>query len=373
MASRSDTPLTSGRRSARHGVALVLVLLLVAVATVLGLAALATSTVRQTGSENLSRASQATYAGESGLAHGLWMLRSAPEDVPDTEDEALGWFQQGASDDRYKFYAVGAGGGTYTIHALGQCGELTRRVNMTVVFDSAWYDGLQRLNPESYWRLNERWGGVARDSAGSNHGRYRGVSRQRDSAVAHDGDYSAEFDGTNDYVNLREIELDDEALTLLAWFKADDWDRDDAEVLCKASGTARRRYHWALGTEGRGGEIRLRFTLRAGGVTRELVAASGDCPADEWVFAAAVYDGERMRLYKDGVQVGSRRHRGEIDEGEDVDAWIGGNPAGARTRPWDGCIDEVAIIREALTADQISALWLARVADVEVLSYGDDE
>ncbi|MFW6133268.1 MAG: LamG domain-containing protein, partial [Planctomycetota bacterium] len=207
---------------------------------------------------------------------------------------------------------------------------------------------------------------------------------------AHAGDGAIELDGWDDYVDLGEIEVAGDEVTFFGWFKADDWDCTDAPLIAKATGTAKNDHAWMLGTDQESGDVRLRFQLRADGVTRELVADGGNCEAGEWVFAAAVYDGERMRLYKDGVEVGSRRHSGTIGdaggqweedgEGEEdgadalseASAWIGGNPSGARQRPWDGCIDEVAICDRALTPQEIRALWRARLAEAEIIAYGDE-
>lgn len=360
------------RAAGRRGLAMVMVLLVVAVAVVLGMAAVMTSTVRQSGTHNQALASRADYLAESGLQHGLWLLRREPESVPDREADALGPYYADDSDDGYRFYAVPTGeAGRYTIHGIGTCGGIERRASMTVQFTSEFDDDVRSLGPGTYWRLSDN-DGTADDAVGSEHGTYHGVSRNRPSGVPHSNDGAAEFDGHNDYIDLGGLDIEGDEVTFLAWFKADDWDRDDARIVSKATGTARRDHYWMLSTKQRSGETRLRFRLDADGGTKELIAHTGDCKAGEWVFAAAVYDGERMRLYQNGVEVGSRRQSGDIETDDDVDAWIGGNPDGARSRPWDGCIDEVAIFERALSPSQIRNLWDARLPEVEILSYGDD-
>ena len=107
-----------------------------------------------------------------------------------------------------------------------------------------------------------------------------------------------------------------------------------------------------------GGSIRLRFRLKTAGGTKTLIASSGNVFEGEWVHAAAVYDGSQMRLYKDGVLVGTTTKSGSITQNDSVPVWIGGNPEVATSMPWDGVIDDVRIYSEALTAAEIRALPL---------------
>ncbi|MCG8587426.1 MAG: LamG domain-containing protein, partial [Pirellulales bacterium] len=60
-----------------------------------------------------------------------------------------------------------------------------------------------------------------------------------------------------------------------------------------------------------------------------LYGTGGSFPTGEWVFAAAVYDGSRMRLYQNGVKVGSMSKSGTIDTNDYVSAFIGDNAPGS--------------------------------------------
>ena len=82
-----------------------------------------------------------------------------------------------------------------------------------------------------------------------------------------------------------------------------------------------------------------------------------------WTHAAAVYDGTAMRLYKDGVEVGSTAKSGAISTNNSVPVWIGDNPI-AGSQSFDGLLDEVRIYERALTLQDIQALINGTPPDV---------
>lgn len=63
-----------------------------------------------------------------------------------------------------------------------------------------------------------------------------------------------------------------------------------------------------------------------------------------------------MRLYKDGVEVGSLSKIGSIDTDNSVPTWIGGNPNNASSRPWKGLITDVRIYQQALTEIDVNTV-----------------
>ncbi|MEE9413318.1 MAG: LamG domain-containing protein, partial [Methylococcales bacterium] len=91
-------------------------------------------------------------------------------------------------------------------------------------------------------------------------------------------------------------------------------------------------------------------------VTSTLIADSGDLLAGEWIHVAAVYDGDTMRLYKDGVEVGSITKQGSITADSNSSVWIGDNPQSAGSRPWKGHIDDVRIYNYSLSDVEIRQL-----------------
>jgi len=163
-----------------------------------------------------------------------------------------------------------------------------------------------------------------------------------------------EFDGKDDYVDLGTMGVSGDELTIMAWFKVDDWEISDGRIISKANGILTPDHWWMLSTIASGSDYRLRFRLKnQTGDTDVLIASSGNLAADVWTHAAAVYDSNNMLLYKDGELVGSMPKTGNIATDNTVSAWVGGNPDGAASRPWDGKIDDLRIYSRGLSRDEI--------------------
>jgi hypothetical protein len=69
-----------------------------------------------------------------------------------------------------------------------------------------------------------------------------------------------------------------------------------------------------------------------------------------------VYDGQEIRLYKDGFQVGAAAQQGGIDAAPAVSAALGNQPSGAGSFPFEGSIDDVRIYSRALGQEEVRAL-----------------
>jgi hypothetical protein len=148
------------------------------------------------------------------------------------------------------------------------------------------------------------------------------------------------------------------ALTLAAWFRqepaaapAPDW-----RLVSKATSMDEGAHFWMLSSTTSGSSTVLRFRLRTAGRTDTLVADSGAIAPGVWTHAAAVYDGARMTLYKDGKKAGSIEKTGRLDQDPSVPAWIGANPVRPSDAPFAGLIDDVRIYARALTEAEIAAL-----------------
>jgi hypothetical protein len=76
----------------------------------------------------------------------------------------------------------------------------------------------------------------------------------------------------------------------------------------------------------------------------------------ELFHVAATYDGHTMRLYKNGIEIGSRAKTGAIDTNNTTELWIGANPTVANARPWKGLISDVRVYQTALTAIEVNAM-----------------
>ena len=213
------------------------------------------------------------------------------------------------------------------------------------------------------WMFEEGVGPRALDSSpGASHGILSGAVWRRGGAI--------ELDGVDDAILLpRDFAPSGSAITVTAWFRADDFGVHDARILSKASGSSDADHYVMLSTIRQGQVHRLRFRLKAGGSTTTLVATSGDLATSRWTHAAAVYDGTQMRLFLDGVQVGARAKAGKLDTKADVDTAIGNQPPGASGggRPFDGALDDVRVYGRALAVAEIGLLGSARLGTVPAL------
>jgi len=173
----------------------------------------------------------------------------------------------------------------------------------------------------------------------------------------------------NDYVGLGKMDVPGSAMTVLCWFKADDYNLQDLRFVSKARGLAADDHYWMLGTVLSGGDPVLRMRLRTGESTATLNATSGTLDTGTWTMAAATFDGNWMKLYKNSQSVGIGLKFGFIAQDDHVLAWIGGNPDQETDRPFHGTIDEVAMFSRALTPAEIKRIYEARIALVEIVSW----
>ncbi len=228
----------------------------------------------------------------------------------------------------------------------------TSRANVPVV------DATHNL--VAHWPLNEGQGVIAQDISGHN---YTGTLAKE--SVWSNGQLS--FDGENDYIDVGTLDVTGKNITLMAWFRSEDLRNcslSDCRLISKATGISNNSHYWMLSTVAVGNKTRLRFRLKTNHVTTTLTASSGNIVEGEWIHVAAVYDGRQMRLYQDGVEVGSRPKTGTITANPAVPVWIGGNPQTVSRRLWQGQISDVQIYEQALTAQAIQTTALSSIAKV---------
>ena len=205
----------------------------------------------------------------------------------------------------------------------------------------------------AWWPFDEGAGTIAVDASGNGRTGFltAGPTWLADPALS--------FDGVDDRVEAGTFDVAGSAITLAAWIYPEalgNCSSNDCRVLSKATGTAEADHYFMLSTiAGSGGSSHLRFRLKTAGVTTTLIASSASLPEEEWLHAAATYDGATMRLFLDGVEVGATGKTGAISQDPSVPVWIGNNP-GATAKPWRGRIDDVRIYSRALSGDELAAL-----------------
>jgi chemotaxis protein histidine kinase CheA len=207
-------------------------------------------------------------------------------------------------------------------------------------------DGYAANQPFAWWRLTDETGSkTAADVMGHQHGTYN---------MPH-----GSFDGKHGYVDVGAVELTTKEMTILAWFRAKDFETTDARIISMAKGVNNEDHFWMLSTFKQDNQMRLRFRLRTQKSTTELVANRGELKSDEWVFAACVFDGKQMRIYQNGELVAEAAKQGKIDTNKHIHTWIGDNPADVGSRPFNGEIANVAIFKHALSEQQVKAVFAA--------------
>jgi hypothetical protein len=214
------------------------------------------------------------------------------------------------------------------------------------------------------------------DSSGNGHdGTYDGVPVYV--AGAPDGLNPAgaiQFDGQGPQrVEVHPFDVVGSGIGIACWFKTSNLDTpgSDPRMISKAVGGAGDEHWFMISSSRVGSDKVLRFRLKTDdGTTGELKAGAPDgiIPLDVWTHVVATWDGSTMRLYKDGVEVGSMAKTGTaVATDPDLPMAIGNQPSITDPRPWDGLIDDVRIYNCALTEG--NARYLAGLGSVVQPAY----
>jgi cellulose/xylan binding protein with CBM9 domain/concanavalin A-like lectin/glucanase superfamily protein len=173
-----------------------------------------------------------------------------------------------------------------------------------------------------------------------------------------------DFDGIDDVVELGPVDVVGGGITLSAWIKPDTFAISDARIISKATEWAGDSHFWMMSTQA---ETQLRFRLMTdeGSAITTLVSPNAVLETGVWMYVTATWDGATMRVYRDGIEVGSVAKGGAaVAVDPTVSAAIGSQPSDAfDTDPshvvkfFDGLIDEVAIYNRALSVSEM--LYLA--------------
>ncbi|MBX2867727.1 MAG: fibronectin type III domain-containing protein, partial [Acidiferrobacterales bacterium] len=142
-------------------------------------------------------------------------------------------------------------------------------------------------------------------------------------------------------------------LTISAWIKPLSGGSSEARFLSKATGVQEQDHHIMIGSYL---EDRLRFRLKAGGVTKTLISAPGVLIDNQWNFVTFSYDLQWMRIFLNGDQIAQTSKTGLVSTDNSVPMAIGNQPSQAGDRPFVGDIDEVRIYGRALSDTEIASL-----------------
>ena len=227
---------------------------------------------------------------------------------------------------------------------------------------SAYRAAVQADNPSGFWYLDETSGTTAADASsvgGTNNGTYYGPHGTLSGFIA--GSVAYDSTGADDYVRI--LDTFDNGAMASGAFTVEHWLNPDHP----ASGAANSAVRGFFGIAGHPAQ----FIQQNGGNISAGVAAGGGGTVvsgithDRWthvVWTAAPGGGggTDLKLYFDGVEVGSHNTGSVAADNSGQDLAIGTLPFGPPTDPYsnliqgfDGGIDEVSYFDYALSAEQV--------------------
>jgi len=195
-----------------------------------------------------------------------------------------------------------------------------------------------------YWNFDEGTGNIAKDSSGNgNNGAISGATWV-DGKIGK----ALNFDGVDDYVVINDSPSLDgmKALTIEAWVLSKKW---DVGIVVKGGVYVLRGYG------------KHAFYLWSDGKESGYLTFEGGVTVNQWTHLVATYDSSlsegNMKLYKDGVLVGTRNFTGTLaNNGEPL--YI--SRAFGSASYFQGLIDEVKIYSRALTAEEVKKEYEGR-------------
>ena len=141
-------------------------------------------------------------------------------------------------------------------------------------------------------------------------------------------------------------------LTVMAWLKLTGTDNDEQTLVGRAEST-----DWQL--ELHANDKRIPFSVVVGSSRRTLTATipGAGLSAGTWYHVAGTYDGSRLRVYLDGVELGNSACTGTVNVSSNASLPLGVGALVEAVGEWEhafpGTLDEVKIWKRALTAAEI--------------------
>ena len=206
------------------------------------------------------------------------------------------------------------------------------------------------------WPLDESaTATVAPDSIGAAKGSYAGAHTSIASgALAGEADPAAVFDGKTSALSVPGAPdySGAQPYTLELWVRPQTVDGIYRFLFAREQTTAAGRQGTGIWLSSAG----LGFERWSNGTVANVHYAAG-LPLGAWSLVAATYDGQTMRLYVNGAQVGSRETRAPL-AAEPGPSEIGAG-AGGRAGLFAGALDQVASYPRALIRSHVSAHYAA--------------
>ena len=203
-----------------------------------------------------------------------------------------------------------------------------------------------------HWKFDEGSGSIAFDSSA-----YEGNGVINDAVWTADsktGSYALAFDGIDDYVITADTDSLDSvsnAVTVAAWVKRSS-DQDNWRVIAQRQVGTGSTEHYLLGFSNN--SYRWLVNTTNGYSDTSLGSLANN---NEWVHMAGTYDGSEVKLYINGEIDFTDDHTGAFSSDSSPITIGAGNNSGSMAEFFNGTIDDVKIYNEALSAEEVLALY----------------
>ena len=202
--------------------------------------------------------------------------------------------------------------------------------------------------PAFHWPLDESNGVTANPVSGGSNGTLVGGVLWDPTGGHHDG--AARFDGVDDRILFGPCDLTNggNAISVSLWVKPDFVTGAERTLIAKTIGPLLSDHIWSLAFVN---ATAIRFRLKAGAATTELVSAPSSLFGGNWYHIAATYDGTEMRILINGALIASTAKSGSIGYFPQAPASLGALSTG--NAPISAWIDDVRIYDRALSDQEI--------------------
>lgn len=216
------------------------------------------------------------------------------------------------------------------------------------------------------WLFNEESKKIAKDSSeNKNNGEIVGDPQW----VKGKFDKALKFDGSDDHIDIPkptpEILQPETLITMMAWVKPDRIQRDWDIIISMQKGTTwSNTYSIDIGSPSTPGKIGVIINDVRINDPEEITSGS-------WYHVAATYNGSKIILYKEGETVAEKDYAGPLQYADGGRLVINGNynsADGGLGEFVEGIIDEVVLLDEALTADEIKNFMEKGLKNIIVVS-----
>jgi len=214
-----------------------------------------------------------------------------------------------------------------------------------------WLKEVRLIGLVAYWKLDDREGDIAHDSAGNNNGTLNGNPVWQPAGGRIGG--ALQFDGIDDYVST-DFVLDPAkgAFSIFAWIKGG----QSGQVIISQINHTGSSETW-VGTESSDGKLMTELVSPPIVRSAPLPLVSESLITDgQWHHIGLVWDGLYRHLYVDGIEVAKDIRIMTAPKSSYGSLYIGAGNTLAPGSFWSGLVDDIRIYDQVLSEEGIAAI-----------------